>query len=73
MSDFLSNSSPNSPLTSPYQPVGTSYETYREILQGLDRLEVPARLERREAVGVVKMLQGFRGVREGELMSFHSA
>lgn len=76
MSDFLSPPSTSSPQASPYQPVGTSYETYREILQGLDRLEIPARLERKEAVGVVKMLQGFRGVREGEILfqkAFHGS
>jgi hypothetical protein len=47
--------------------VGTSFDIYSEVLQGLRKFEVPARLEREEAVGVVEMLQAWRGVREGEL------
>lgn len=51
---------------SPFNPVGTSFDTYSEILSGLKQLAVPPRLERKEAVGVVRMLQGWRGVRESE-------
>lgn len=57
-----SSTSTDSP--SPYIPVGTSFDVYSDILSGLKKLELPARLERKEAVGVVKMLQGWRGVRE---------
>lgn len=62
MSNFLQKTSSNN--SSPYNAVGSSYEIYSEILSGLNKLEVPARLERKEAVGLVQMLQGWRGVRE---------
>lgn len=55
-----------STASSAYTPVGTSFDTYSEVLSGLNQLAVPPRLERKEAVGVVRMLQGWRGIRESE-------
>lgn len=64
MTRFLRNE--KSTASSAYTPVGTSFDTYTDILSGLKQLAVPPRLERKEAVGVVRMLQGWRGVRESE-------
>lgn len=62
---FLGASNDSGKATPPaYKDVGTSFETYLSTLQGIKSIEVPARLERREAVGVIEMLQGWRGVRE---------
>lgn len=40
-------------------------DLYATILTGLQTLVVPPRLERKEAVGIVRMLQSWRGAREG--------
>lgn len=70
MTNFLQSSSTFT--TSPYAPVGSSYEIYSEVLSGLSKLQLPARLERKEAVGLVQLLQGWRGVREGIFLFFFS-
>lgn len=64
MTRFLGNE--KTTASSAYTPVGTSFDTYGEILSGLKQLAVPPRLERKEAVGVVRMLQGWRGIRESK-------
>lgn len=68
MTEFLADK----PLAglSPYRKLGSSNEVYAGIIAGLQKLVVPARLERQEAVGIVKMLQDRRGVRERESPSF---
>lgn len=68
MSRFLGASNGNVKLetTSPYVSVGSSFDIYSATLAGLSKFDLAPRLERKEAVGVVKMLQGYRGVREGE-------
>ncbi|GAA5914127.1 hypothetical protein JCM5296_004717 [Sporobolomyces johnsonii] len=65
MTDFLSPPSPSA-LPSAYDRARlASYPTYAAILaSGVRKLAVPARLDRTEAVGIVKLLQGWRGVRE---------
>jgi len=47
-----------------FDDVGSEFATYQATLAGAHKVEVPARLERREAVGVIEMLQALRGVRE---------
>jgi small subunit ribosomal protein S29 len=68
MTRFLGNEKSTS--SSAYTPVGTSFDTYGEILSGLKQLAVPPRLKRKEAVGVVRMLQGWRGIRDSECFAF---
>ncbi|GAA5930504.1 hypothetical protein JCM1841_006561 [Sporobolomyces salmonicolor] len=65
MTDFLSPP-PASALPSAYDRARlASYPTYASILAaGVQKLPVPARLDRTEAVGIVQLLQGWRGVRE---------
>ncbi len=48
----------------PFADVGSEFATYQATLAGAQKVEVPARLERREAVGVIEMLQAARGIRE---------
>ena len=50
-------------LASPELP---SNDVYSGILTGIKSVAVPVRLSRKEAVGVVKMLQSWRGDRERE-------
>ncbi|GAA5843895.1 hypothetical protein JCM11251_003546, partial [Rhodosporidiobolus azoricus] len=73
MTDFLSSSATSSaasssaaPLASPYdRKSASSYETYKAILDsGVQKLAVPERLSRQEAVGIVRLLKGWRGTRE---------
>lgn len=65
MTDFLNSESSDSlAISSPYASLGSSFDVYRGILAGLEKLEVSPRLERKEAVGVVEMLRARRGVRE---------
>lgn len=65
MTDFLTSQSSDSLATpSPYASLGSSFDVYRSILSGLEKLEVSPRLERKEAIGVVEMLRARRGVRE---------
>lgn len=45
---------------------GGELEVYRGILQGLEPIHVANKLARKEAMGVVKMLELRRGVRDGE-------
>lgn len=43
-----------------------SFPTYSAILEaGLERFAVPERLDRAEAVGIVNLLKGWRGTRQG--------
>ncbi|GAA5917401.1 hypothetical protein JCM6882_000846 [Rhodosporidiobolus microsporus] len=53
-------------LASPYDhKSASSYETYKAVLDsGVKKLEVPERLSRQEAVGIVRLLKGWRGTRE---------
>ncbi|KAI5479188.1 mitochondrial carrier protein [Pseudohyphozyma bogoriensis] len=39
-------------------------DVYRGVLKGFTTVQVPSRLERKEAVGVVQLLQSWRGVRD---------
>lgn len=44
----------------------SQYASYSEVLNsGVRKLEVPERLTRGEAVGIVRLLKGWRGTREG--------
>ena len=52
-------------IPNPYSAVGSSYDVYSSVLAGVTKVPVPSRLDRTEAVGLVEMLQGYRGVREG--------
>lgn len=47
-------------------PPSIKEDVYPSILAGLTAFPMPARLERKEAVGVVEMLQVWRGARERE-------
>lgn len=60
MTQFLSDT----PTPTAFTDVGSEFGTYEATLQGVSKVEVPARLERREAVGVIEMLQAWRGIRE---------
>lgn len=53
-------------LASPELPLN---DVYSGILAGIKSVAVPVRLSRKEAVGVVKMLQNWRGDRAGEHFS----
>ncbi|GAA6020905.1 hypothetical protein JCM10207_003183 [Rhodosporidiobolus poonsookiae] len=68
LTDFLSspNKAAPSPLASPYDRSRvSSYETYAAVLEsGIKKLEVDERLSRKEAVGIVRLLKGWRGTRE---------
>ncbi|BGP15615.1 hypothetical protein JCM10213v2_003604 [Rhodosporidiobolus nylandii] len=74
MADFLAAKDGGAPanqgrekvLESAYdRKTASSYEVYQEVLQsGVKKLEVPERLSRSEAVGIVKLLKGWRGTRE---------
>ncbi|GAA6043798.1 hypothetical protein JCM8097_007715 [Rhodosporidiobolus ruineniae] len=74
MTDFLASSpSPTSfspaaasPLSSPYdRATASAYETYSAVLaSGVQKLEIPERLSRKEAVGIVRLLKGWRGTRD---------
>ncbi|SDA07269.1 BZ3501_MvSof-1269-A2-R1_Chr6-2g08371 [Microbotryum saponariae] len=47
-----------------YTPLGPSHHIYSSLLSSVRQLPVPARLENREALGIVDLLMGFRAVRE---------
>lgn len=59
-----SSSSTSSQPKSVYTHQGTNLEIYSTILKGIPLLPLPDRLDRKEAMGIVTLLQGFRGVRE---------
>ncbi|GAA5964387.1 hypothetical protein JCM3765_006399 [Sporobolomyces pararoseus] len=62
LSDFLS-----SKTSSPYDQLSSSsYSTYSNVLQSLQKFQVPARLTSKEAIGVVDLLKQIRGVRVQE-------
>ena len=72
LSDFLSANSPNlgsDPLTSVYERADVpDYSTYASILNsGVKPFLLPNRLNRKEAMGIVDLVKGWRGAREGEL------
>ncbi|BGP39668.1 hypothetical protein JCM10450v2_003638 [Rhodotorula kratochvilovae] len=69
MTAFLSSTSSTPsrarPLPSAYDTARvSSFDTYSAILDGLKRFDLPARLSRKEAVGIVELLRGWRGTRE---------
>ncbi|GAA5983046.1 hypothetical protein JCM11641_004705 [Rhodosporidiobolus odoratus] len=80
LNDFLaSSSSPASDASSPTSSVSrrkalesaydrsrsSSYAAYSEVLEsGVKTIEVPERLSREEAVGVVRLIKGWRGTRD---------
>ncbi|GAA5843402.1 hypothetical protein JCM5353_001188 [Sporobolomyces roseus] len=57
---FLSSSSNLSPYDTSRV---SSYSTYASLVSSLEKFDVPARLNQKEAVGIVDLLKGFRGVR----------
>ncbi|GAA5914688.1 hypothetical protein JCM8208_000413 [Rhodotorula glutinis] len=58
-------SSRSRPLPSAYDTArASSFDTYSAVLSGLERFELPPRLSRKEAVGIVELLRGWRGTRE---------
>ncbi|KPV75291.1 uncharacterized protein RHOBADRAFT_43782 [Rhodotorula graminis WP1] len=60
-----SSSSRARPLPSAYDTArASSFDTYSAVLSGLERFELPPRLSRKEAVGIVELLRGWRGTRE---------
>ncbi|KWU43039.1 peroxisomal protein [Rhodotorula sp. JG-1b] len=69
LSDFLSANSPNlgsDPLTSVYERADVpDYSTYASILNsGVKPFLLPDRLNRKEAMGIVDLVKGWRGARE---------
>ncbi|KAM0787467.1 hypothetical protein ACM66B_003544 [Microbotryomycetes sp. NB124-2] len=59
---FLGDSRPQS--TSPYTEKGASLDVYSQAVSGFRKQEVPARMSRTEAVGLVELIGGWRGNRE---------
>ncbi|SGZ17619.1 BQ5605_C020g09133 [Microbotryum silenes-dioicae] len=47
-----------------YTPLGPSHQIYSSLLSSVRQLSVPARLEKKEALGIVDLLMGFRAIRE---------
>ncbi|SCV67816.1 BQ2448_5427 [Microbotryum intermedium] len=47
-----------------YTPLGPSYQHYSSLISSLRKLTVPSRLEKKEALGIVDLLMGFRAIRE---------
>ncbi|GAA5855882.1 hypothetical protein JCM9279_001156 [Rhodotorula babjevae] len=69
LTSTASSPSPSSsrarPLPSAYDTArASSFDTYSAVLSGLERFELPPRLSRKEAVGIVELLRGWRGTRE---------
>lgn len=73
LNDFLAagnkENTLSNPLPSVYDRAGVAeYSTYAQVLSsGIETFPLPARLSRKEAIGVVDLVKGWRGMREGEL------
>lgn len=70
LADFLATGGQNSrtdPLPSVYDRADVpEYSTYATVLSsGIKTFPVPERLSRKEAIGVVDLVKGWRGTREG--------
>ncbi|KAK4053389.1 hypothetical protein OIV83_001553 [Microbotryomycetes sp. JL201] len=59
---FLGDSRPQS--SSPYTERASSFEVYSQALSGVRKQQVPARLSRTEAAGLMELIGGWRGNRE---------